>query len=74
VDSISFLQFQKILYLCKKLFNLMAATMTKRTAKRATAKATIKAATSKRLSKIGKWMRAHPKGDVEVLDWDAVLQ
>jgi hypothetical protein len=28
----------------------------------------------KRLSKLGEWMRDHPKGGMEILDWDAVLQ
>jgi hypothetical protein len=28
----------------------------------------------KKLSKAGKWMRAHPKGYMEILDMQAVLQ
>ncbi|MDR0667614.1 MAG: hypothetical protein LBF90_03225 [Prevotellaceae bacterium] len=45
-------------------------TTTKKTAKKATAKKTAKkkAAPKEKLSKAGKWMRAHPKGDMIIND------
>jgi hypothetical protein len=46
----------------------MAATTTKKTVKRATAQATVKAVASKKLSKAGRWMRTHPKGDMIIND------
>lgn len=52
----------------------MATITTKRTVKTASCKAAAKTKKPKKLSKVGKWMRAHPKGDVEILDWDAVLR
>jgi hypothetical protein len=66
----TFFTIQKKTYLCKKLFNIMAATTTKKTVKRTTAKATVKAVASKKLSKAGRWMRAHPDRRHDVIIYD----
>jgi hypothetical protein len=54
----------------KKPFNIMAATTTKKTVKRTTAKATLKAEKPKKLSKLGQWMREHPHGLGDVIIYD----
>jgi hypothetical protein len=39
-----------------------------------TGKTEEKYANHKKLSKAGEWMRAHPKGFIDILDWRAVMK
>jgi hypothetical protein len=47
------------------------ATTTKNTTKKTAEKKTAK---PKKLSKVGKWMRAHPEGLGGYVDWDYILK